>query len=67
MEDKFLHLTALEMETMRVLVIHGKTYGLSIMHILNKGRKTYQLPEVGYGTFYPVSYTHLTLPTIYSV
>lgn len=54
MNDKFLHLTALEMETMKVLIIDGKTYGLFVMHILNKGRETYKLPEIGYGTFYPV-------------
>ena len=52
--NKYLHLTSLEMETMRVLIIHGKTYGLSIMHFLNKGREKHKIPEVGYGSFYPV-------------
>ena len=52
--NKYLHLSSLEMDTMGILMIHGKTYGLSIMRLLNQGREKHNISEVGYGSFYPV-------------
>ncbi|MGK7934047.1 MAG: PadR family transcriptional regulator [Microcystaceae cyanobacterium] len=49
----FIRLSSLEMEIMTLVIANGKTYGLKVMDLLNKGRKENYLPEIPYGSFYP--------------
>ncbi|WP_041237843.1 PadR family transcriptional regulator [Gloeothece citriformis] len=50
--DKYQHLSTNEMEIMQILIIFGRTFGLDIMDKVNEGRREFNLPEIGYGSFY---------------
>lgn len=52
-KDGRILLSALEMDVLTLLSGGEDLYGLELMQRLNQGRREYELPEVGFGSFYP--------------